>query len=40
MTQVVDLVTNALGEVGAYAPGEPLDADDANFAFQRLNFML
>lgn len=39
-TLVLDLVRNALGEVGAYSPGEPDDADDSNFAFQRLNFML
>jgi len=39
-TQVLDLVRNALGEVGAYSPGEPDDADDSNFVFQRLNFML
>lgn len=40
MTQALDLVRNALGEIGAYSPGEPDDPDDTNFAFQRMNFML
>ncbi len=40
MTQVLEIVQNALGEVGAYAPGESLDASDADFVFKRLNSML
>jgi len=40
MTQALELVQNALGEVGAFAPGESLDPADATFVFNRLNAML
>lgn len=40
MTQAQDLVTRALRSVGAYAPGEPVDPDDSNDAFDMLNDML
>lgn len=40
MTQVLDLVTRSYSHIGAYAPGEPIDASDANFAFDLLNDML
>lgn len=37
MTQVIDLLTKALRVIGAYAPGEQLDPDDAKDAFDMLN---
>lgn len=40
MTQALDLVTRALKSVGAYGPGEPIDQEDANDAFDMLNDML
>ena len=40
MTQALDLVTRALRAIGAYAPGETIDPDDANDAFDTLNDML
>ncbi len=40
MTQVIDIVTRSLKVAGAYAPGEPIDADDANDAFDMLNDLL
>lgn len=40
MTQALDIVTRALKSVGTYAPGEPLDAADANDAFDTLNDLL
>ncbi|HEX8106708.1 MAG TPA: hypothetical protein VF516_03220 [Kofleriaceae bacterium] len=40
MTQALDLVTRALRAVGAYAPGDPIDDEDANDAFDMLNDML
>lgn len=40
MTQALDLVQDALGEVGAYAAGESVDPDDANFVLRRINQML
>lgn len=36
----LDIVTRALKAVGAYAPGEPIDAEDANDAFDMLNDLL
>jgi hypothetical protein len=40
MTQALDLVTRALRSIGAYAPGDTIDAEDANDAFDTLNDML
>lgn len=40
MTTANDLVTRALRAVGAYAPGDPEDAEDFNDAFDTLNDML
>lgn len=40
MTQAIDIVTRALRAVGAYAPGDVLDAEDANDAFDMLNDLL
>ena len=40
MTQPVDLITQALIDIGAAAPGEAIDADDTNFAFTLLRQML
>lgn len=40
MTQAVDIVTRALRSVGAYAPGDALDPEDANDAFDMLNDLL
>lgn len=40
MTQALDLVTRALKATGAYAPGDPVSAEDANDAFEMLNDML
>lgn len=39
-TQVQDIVNQALGSVGAYSPGEPVDADDSNDALMWLNNLL
>jgi hypothetical protein len=38
--QVLDLVTRALRSIGAYAPGEAIDAEDANDCFDALNDLL
>lgn len=35
-----DIITNALMEIGAYAPGESLSAADANFGLGKLNDIL
>ncbi len=40
MTTALDLVTRSLKDIGAYAPGEPIDPSDANDAFDMLNNML
>lgn len=40
MTTALDIVTRSLKEIGAYAPGEPIDASDANDAFDTLNDLL
>lgn len=40
MTQAIDLVRRSLRAIGAYAPGEDLDPEDANDAFETLNDML
>lgn len=40
MTQAVDLVTRALRSIGAFAPGDSIDAEDANDALDTLNDML
>lgn len=40
MTTALDIVTRSLKVVGAYAPGDPIDADDANDAFDMLNDLL
>lgn len=40
MTQALDIVTRSLSDLGAYAPGDTLDADDVNFAFDTLNDLL
>src|ERR1700674_1981222 len=40
MTQALDIVTRSLKDVGAYASGDPIDADDANDAFDMLNDLL
>ena len=40
MTQPLDIITSALGSIGAWAPGEPLDAALAADAFLMLNDML
>jgi hypothetical protein len=40
MTKAIDLVTRALKDVGAYAPGEIPDAADANDAFDMLNDLI
>lgn len=40
MTQALDIVTRSLRVVGAYSPGEPIDTDDANDAFDMLNDLL
>lgn len=39
-TQVLDLVTRSLKSIGAVAPGESVDSEDANDAFDMLNDML
>lgn len=39
-TQALDLVTRSLRMLGAYAPGEAIDAEDANDAFDTMNDML
>ncbi len=40
MTQVLDIVKSSLKALGSYSPGEPIDPDDANDAFDMLNDML
>lgn len=40
MATALDLITGALGELNAYAPGEPLSSADANDALLRLNDLL
>jgi hypothetical protein len=40
VTQALDLVTRALRAVGAFAPGDTIDSDDANDALSMLNDML
>lgn len=40
MTQAIDLVTRSLRAVGAYAPGEPIDPDDANDTLEMINDLL
>lgn len=40
MTQAIDYCTRALRTIGAYSPGEPIDADDVNDSFDMLNDML
>lgn len=39
-TQVLDLVTRALRSIGAFAPGEPIDSNDVNDAFDTLNDLI
>lgn len=39
-TTVLDLIKGALRDIGQYAPGEPLDADDAQDALDACNGML
>jgi hypothetical protein len=38
--QVLDIVSRSLRSIGAYAAGEPIDAEDANDAFDQLNDFL
>jgi hypothetical protein len=40
MTQALDIITNAHIDIGALAPGEPLEAASAAFALTTLNDML
>lgn len=40
MTQAIDIITNAHIDIGALAPGEPLEAASAAFALTTLNDML
>ena len=40
MTSALDIVTRSLQDIGAYAPGETIDASDANSAFNMLNDMM
>lgn len=40
MTQALDIVTRSLKAIGAYGAGEPIDAADANDAFDMLNDFL
>ncbi len=40
MTTALDIVTRSLRVVGAYAPGEDIDAADANDAFDMMNDLL
>lgn len=40
MTTALDLVSRALRAVGAYGPGETIDTEDANDAFDTLNELL
>ena len=40
MTQPIDLISGALLDIGARAPGESVESDDANEAFILLNIML
>ncbi len=40
MTVAQDLVLRSLRAIGAYAPGDPIDSDDVNDAFDMGNFML
>ena len=40
MTTALDIVTRSLKAIGAYAPGEPIDSEDANDAFDTLNDMV
>lgn len=40
MTQPLGIITGALSSIGAWAPGEPLEASLANEAFTMLNDML
>lgn len=40
MTQPIDIITNALVNIGAQVPGEAVDANIAAFAFQKLNNQL
>lgn len=40
MTQALDIVTRSLRAIGAYAPGEAIDAADANDAFDMLNDLI
>jgi hypothetical protein len=40
MTQPIDIITNALTNIGAQAIGEPVDAGLATFAFNKLNNIL
>lgn len=40
MTQAQDIVTRSLRSIGAYAPGDPLDSEDLNDAFDTLNDLL
>lgn len=39
-TQALDIVTRSLKRIGAYAPGEPIDAADANDALDMLNELI
>ena len=40
MTQPIDIITRALSSIGAIAPGETLDSNLANDAFNMLNMLL
>ena len=40
MTQALDIITNALANIGAQVPGEAVDPNIANFALQKLNNQL
>lgn len=40
MTAAIDIITGALGELNAYAPGEPLSAADAQTGLMVLNDLL
>ena len=40
MTQPLDIITNATIDIGALAPGDHMDSNLANFAFNTLNDML
>lgn len=40
MTQVIDILKRSLRSIGAFAPGEALDPDDANDSFDMLNDLI